>query len=35
LQNEFIAPLAIDDEGTLLIDDLGYAIVADWKYKEV
>lgn len=35
LQNEFIAPLAIDNEGTLLVDDLGYAIVADWKYKEV
>lgn len=35
LQNEFTAPIAVDDEGTLLTDDLGYAIVADWKYKEV
>lgn len=34
LQNEFTAPLAVDT-GVLLTDDLGNAILADWKYKEV
>lgn len=33
LQNDYTAPVA-DDDGALLTDDLGYAIVADWKYKE-
>lgn len=35
LQNEFTAPIVVDDSGTILVDDLGFAIVADWKYKEV
>lgn len=35
LQNDYTAPLMVDSETTLLVDDLGYAIVADWKYKEV
>ena len=36
LQNLFTVPVAIDNTGTtLLVDDLGNAIVADWKYKEV
>lgn len=34
LQNDFTAPIVVDTEGTILTDDLGYAIVADWKYKE-
>lgn len=35
LKNDFTAPLTVDNSGTLLVDDLGVAIVADWKYKEV
>ena len=36
MQNDFSAPLATDDEAiTLIVDDLDYAILADWKYKEV
>lgn len=36
LNNDFIAPLATDDdELTVITDDLGNAIMADWKYKEV
>ena len=35
LQNDFTVPISIDNSGTtLLVDDLGNAIVADWKYKE-
>lgn len=35
MQNDFSAPLATDDEAiTLIADDLDYAILADWKYKE-
>lgn len=35
MQNDFSAPLATDDEAiTLILDDLDYAILADWKYKE-
>lgn len=35
MQNDFSAPLATDDEAiTLVVDDLDYAILADWKYKE-
>ena len=35
LQDDFSAPLATDDaEITLLVDDLDYAIMANWKYKE-
>lgn len=35
MQNDFSAPLATDDEAIMLIvDDLDYAILADWKYKE-
>lgn len=35
MQNDFSAPLATDDEAiTLIVDDLDYAIMADWKYKE-
>lgn len=36
MQNDFTAPIVTDDEDvTLIVDDLGYAILADWKYKEV
>ena len=36
LTNNFIAPLATDDdELTVITDDLGNVILADWKYKEV
>lgn len=35
LKNDFTAPLTVDNSGTLLVDDLGFAIVTDWKYKEV
>ena len=34
LKNDFTAPLVVEGETTLLVDDLGYSIVADWKYKE-
>ena len=35
MQNDFSAPLATDDEAiTLIVDDLDYAVLADWKYKE-
>lgn len=35
MQNDFSAPLATDDEAiTLIVDDLDYAILADWEYKE-
>lgn len=35
MQNDFSAPLATDDEAiTLIVDELDYAILADWKYKE-
>lgn len=36
MQNDFSAPLATDDDEaiTLIVDDLDYAILADWKYKE-
>lgn len=35
MQNDFSASLATDDEAiTLIVDDLDYAILADWKYKE-
>ena len=36
LTNNFVAPLATDDEElTILTDDFGNALMADWKYKEV
>lgn len=36
LANDFSAPIATDDETlTLIVDDNGYAILADWKHKEV
>ncbi len=36
MQNDFSAPIATDDEDiTLIIDDLDYAILADWKHQEV
>ena len=35
MQNDFSAPIATDDETiTLIVDDLDYAILADWKHKE-
>lgn len=35
LQNDFTVPISVDSTGTtLLVDDSGNAIVADWKYKE-
>lgn len=35
LRNDFHAPIATDDSTTtLLVDDMDYAILADWKYKE-
>lgn len=36
LQNDFSAPIATDDETvTLITDDYGNAILAEWKHKEV
>lgn len=36
LKNDFYVPIATDDEAlTLLTDDFGNAILADWIYKEV
>ena len=36
LTNDFISPLATDDDTlTVITDDLGNAVMADWKYKEV
>lgn len=39
IKNDFIAPIEVKDgdEGTIVIlgDDLGNAVVADWKYEEV
>lgn len=36
MQNDFSAPIATDDEViTLIVDDLDFAILADWKHKEV
>ena len=38
IQNDYSAPLLALDNAetpTLLVDDLGNAILADWKYKEV
>lgn len=33
IQNDYSAPITVDASGTtLLTDDLGFAIVADWKY---
>lgn len=37
IQNNFSAPVLVTDSGDtpiLLVDDLDYAILADWKYKE-
>lgn len=37
IQNDFSAPVLATDSGDtpmLLVDDLDYAILADWKYKE-
>lgn len=34
LQNDFTAPLIVEAGNTLLVDDLGFSIVADWKFKE-
>lgn len=37
IQNDFSAPILATDSGNtpiLLVDDLDYAILADWKYKE-
>ena len=37
IQNDFSAPILATDSGDtpmLLVDDLDYAILADWKYKE-
>lgn len=33
LQNDFSVPMVIDNLGTILTDDLGNAIVVDWKYR--
>lgn len=37
LGNAFRAPIAVDESesAAILVDDLGNAILADWKYKEV
>lgn len=36
IQNDFSAPIVTDDEEiTLIVDDLDFAILADWKHKEV
>lgn len=35
IKNDFSAPLSTDDETlTLLTDDLGYVLMADWQYEE-
>ena len=37
IQNDFSAPILAMDSGDtplLLVDDLDFAIMADWKYKE-
>lgn len=34
IHNDFSAPIAVDNSA-ILVDDLGNAILADWKYKEV
>lgn len=35
IHNDFTAPISLEGAGTILLtDDLGNAIVADWKYKE-
>lgn len=34
IHNDFYAPLAVDDSGAVLADDLGFTIVADWKHIE-
>lgn len=35
IQNDFTAPVAVDTDGAVLLtDDLGFAIVADWKYEK-
>lgn len=34
IHNDFSAPIAVDN-AAILVDDLGNAILADWKYKEV
>ena len=35
MQNDFSAPIATDDETiTLIVDDLDYAILADWQQQE-
>jgi len=34
--NNYAAPLVTDDDDfTVLIDDLGNVLLADWHYKEV
>lgn len=33
IQNDITAPVC-NEKGALLVDDLGFAIVADWKHKE-
>lgn len=33
IDNDITAPLVVDSDTTLLTDDLGYAIVADWKLE--
>lgn len=36
IKNSFSAPIAVDEaETTILVTDDGYALLADWKYKEV
>lgn len=34
VHNDFSAPLAIDNTGTILVDESGKAILADWKYRD-
>ena len=37
LNNDYVAPITTDDgdNSAILVDDLGNAIIANWKYKEV
>lgn len=37
LNNDYVAPITTDDgdNTAILVDDLGNAIIANWKYKEV
>ena len=35
IKNQFNAPIALDSDDIVLVDDDDNAISADWKYKEM